>query len=123
MPVLTPKPRTEPREVRLTFVGPWTRRKEAVTSLQALGFVATSAPADAAVSWRTAFPEYTDEMLPGVCLAGLRQRESMTQAELGARTGIPQRHISEMEHGKRPIGRETARKLAAVFGVSYRLFR
>ena len=36
-------------------------------------------------------------------------------------TGIPQRHISEMEHGKRPIGKERAKKLAKVLKVDYHI--
>jgi len=37
-------------------------------------------------------------------------------------TGIPRRHISEMEHGKRPIGKETARRLAKALKCDYRVF-
>jgi plasmid maintenance system antidote protein VapI len=37
-------------------------------------------------------------------------------------TGIPQRHISEMERGKRPIGKETAKKLAVALKTDYRVF-
>jgi len=37
-------------------------------------------------------------------------------------TGIAQHHISEMENGKRPIGKETAKKLAAVLNGDYRIF-
>jgi hypothetical protein len=37
-------------------------------------------------------------------------------------TVIPQRHISEMERDKRPIGKETARKLAVALNVDYRVF-
>jgi plasmid maintenance system antidote protein VapI len=46
----------------------------------------------------------------------------LTQTKLSELTGIPQHHISEMENGKRPIGKETAKKLAAVCKVDYRLF-
>lgn len=37
-------------------------------------------------------------------------------------TGIPQRHISEMENGKRPVGKTNAKKLAEALNVDYRLF-
>jgi plasmid maintenance system antidote protein VapI len=38
-------------------------------------------------------------------------------------SGIPQRHISEMENGKRQIGRERAKKLADALHVAdYRVF-
>ena len=38
-------------------------------------------------------------------------------------TGIPQRHISEMERGKRPIGKERAKKLAVALNINYRVLR
>ena len=43
----------------------------------------------------------------------------MRLAEL---TSIPQRHISEMERGKRSIGKERAKKLAEALNVDYRVF-
>lgn len=57
-----------------------------------------------------------------VHLKGLRYREALSQVQLAAKTGIPQRHISEMENGKRPIGKAAAQKLATALGVDYRLF-
>ena len=71
--------------------------------------------------WRGAFP-YSDEQLPGVFLAGARYREGLTQAQLALRTGIPRRHISEMENSKRPIGKQNARKLAQALNVDARRF-
>ena len=62
------------------------------------------------------FPEYFGKESQ-VALRAYRTRESLTQKELAARTGIPQHHISEMENGKRPIGKERARKLAEALGV------
>ena len=59
---------------------------------------------------------------PGVALRGIRSREGLTQVQLAEKVGIPQRHISEMENGKRPIGKATAHKLAEVLGTDYRLF-
>jgi len=41
----------------------------------------------------------------GVYLKGLRYREDLTQVQLAEITGIPRRHISEMESGKRTIGK------------------
>jgi transcriptional regulator with XRE-family HTH domain len=37
-------------------------------------------------------------------------------------TGIARRHISEMENGKRSIGKEIARKLAKALNCDYRVF-
>lgn len=53
-----------------------------------------------------------DQKLPGALLAGARYRDGMTQAALAQATGIPRRHISEMENGRRPIGNKNARLLA-----------
>ena len=58
----------------------------------------------------------------GVCIRGGRGKEGLTQKQLAELTGIAQHHISEMENGKRPIGKETARKLAAALNVDYRIF-
>jgi DNA-binding XRE family transcriptional regulator len=58
----------------------------------------------------------------GVYLRGIRLREGMTQDELANLTGISRSNISAMEHGKRPIGKETAKKLAAVLRCDYRRF-
>ena len=76
---------------------------------------------DRATPWRDSFPEAAQN-LPGTALKGARTKEGLTQAALGEAAGIPQRHVSEMENGKRPIGKETARKLAAVLHVDYRVF-
>jgi DNA-binding XRE family transcriptional regulator len=58
----------------------------------------------------------------GVCLRGGRSKEGLTQKQLAELTGIAQHHISEMENGKRPIGKETAKKLATVLMIDYRVF-
>ena len=58
---------------------------------------------------------------PGACLAGARMKEDLTQSALSEKTGIPQRHISEMENNKRPIGKNNAKKLADVLKVDYKI--
>ena len=69
-----------------------------------------------------AFPDYGVNPL-GLALRGARHREGLTQRALAEATGIPQRHISEMESGKRQIGRERAKKVAAALHVTdYRVF-
>jgi DNA-binding XRE family transcriptional regulator len=60
--------------------------------------------------------------IPASVLRGARSKAEITQTRLSELTGIPQRHISEMERGKRPIGRETAKKLATALKVDYRVF-
>lgn len=58
----------------------------------------------------------------GLYLKGLRLREGYTQAELGKLIGVSQNNISSMEHGKRPISKNMAKKLAELFKTDYRLF-
>jgi len=72
-------------------------------------------------SWKTAFPGLLGNE-PGAYLAGARHREGLTQRQLAEQSGIPQRHISEMENGKRTIGKENARKLAAALNADYWAF-
>ncbi len=55
-----------------------------------------------------------------VLLAGYRYRENLTQQKLSELTGIPQRHISEMENSKRGIGKDNAQKLAVALHCDYR---
>lgn len=58
----------------------------------------------------------------GIYLKGIRYREELTQEQLSEATGIVRRHISEMENGKRTIGKENAKKLAEALHVDYRMF-
>lgn len=106
------------RPIEIKFVGPMANKAKAIEALKQLGFV----DAADAVPWRDLFPEYESEDLPGACLAGARSKEDMTQRELSELTGIPQSHISEMENGKRPIGKKRAKTLAKALNVGYRIF-
>ncbi|MDA3894659.1 MAG: helix-turn-helix transcriptional regulator [Desulfobacteraceae bacterium] len=103
--------------VELRFLGPSIKRNEAVDMLKSLGFVVVSE----AVPWRECF-SYTEEQLPGVCLVGARGKEGLTQKQLSELTGIPQRHISEMENGKRSIGKEIAKRLSKALNIGYKVF-
>ena len=62
-------------------------------------------------------------MTPGKALRIYRENAGLTQAALGERMGgIPRQHISNMENGKRPIGKENAKRLAAALHTDYRVF-
>ena len=105
MSVLTQKHPTErnrakARMIEFRVMGPRQRKADASRVLRRLGFVEVQE----SVPWREAFPEVADGSLPGVCLRGARHKEGLTQVALAQKSGIPQRHISEMENGKRPIG-------------------
>lgn len=65
------------------------------------------------------FPEYMGKEQE-VALRAYRHREGLTQKNLAEMTGIPQHHISEMENGKRCIGKERARRLAEALHCDYR---
>lgn len=118
MPELTKKHRTE--KIELHFIGPAGKKAAAISALTQLGFVAAQKGCKPS-SWRDSFPELQDNEA-GVILAGARYREGLTQRELAYKTGIPQRHISEMENGKRPIGKKNAKALANVLNADYRAF-
>ena len=57
-----------------------------------------------------------------IALRGLRAREGLTQVKMSTLLGIPQGNISQIEHGKRPIGKQIAKRLAKMFKTDYRLF-
>jgi len=71
---------------------------------------------------RTIPAEELLDQTPGTMLRGARFKEDMTQVQLAEASGIPRRHISDMENNRRPIGKHTARKLAEVLKVDYRVF-
>jgi hypothetical protein len=56
--------------------------------------------------WREAFPGIREEHLPGISLQGGADQGRNDTDRLSELTGIPQRHLSMMEHGKRPIGKK-----------------
>ena len=68
-----------------------------------------------------AFPEVCWNR-SGIAIRGYRVREDLTQKQLAEMTGIHQRHISEMETGKRAVGKEWANKLAKALNCDYRAF-
>ena len=70
------------------------------------------------VTFAVSYPATT----PGTVIRGLRCRDGLTQQALAKLAGIPQRHISEMENGKRPIGKQNAHKLATAFNTDPRMF-
>jgi DNA-binding XRE family transcriptional regulator len=118
MLVATKKLPTEAQDrALLTFAGPAAKVAAALAAMRKLGFTTH----EEARPWREALP-YADDELPGVFLTGARYREGLTQAQLAQATGIPRRHISEMEHNKRPIGKQTARKLGEALKVDPRRF-
>ncbi|MDP2362642.1 MAG: helix-turn-helix transcriptional regulator [Ignavibacteria bacterium] len=59
---------------------------------------------------------------PGVLLKGLRYREGLSQIEFAKKLNIAQTNLSAIENGRRPIGKELAKRISELFGVDYRIF-
>ncbi len=120
----TKKRHTE--EVEARFIGtPENIRKlrRAARAFNVVDATKGKLPPEDEKNWtmEVAFPEMAWNA-GGVSIRGGRAKEGLTQRQLADLTGIPQRHISEMENGKRPIGKELARKLAKALKVDYRVF-
>lgn len=58
----------------------------------------------------------------GHALRGLRSREGLTQKQLAEMIEAKPSHISEMENGKRSIGKEMAKRLARALRTEYKVF-
>ncbi len=68
-------------------------------------------------------PELTDDSSrAATMLRGSRYKAGWTQKDLASALGMKQHHVSEMENGKRPIGKAMAKRLAEVFECDYRIF-
>ena len=107
--------------VDLYVTGPADKKKEALLALRALGYEEKSERTPSP-SWRDAFPSEIRENDGGVVLKVTRERKGLSQTALSEMTRIPQPHISEMERGKRPIGKKTAHQLGRTLDVDYRVF-
>jgi DNA-binding XRE family transcriptional regulator len=74
-------------------------------------------------SWREVFKDEIEKYSEaGLMLRGSRYKAEMTQKALADALGISQNHISEMENGKRPIGKVMALRFAKIFKTDYRKF-
>jgi len=57
----------------------------------------------------------------GDSLRGVRYREDVSQRQLAKLTGVSVQNISAMEHGRRPIGKDMAKRLAKALNTDWRL--
>ena len=58
----------------------------------------------------------------GALLKGLRAREGLSQVIFAEKIGVTQANLSNMEHGRRAIGKAIAKRIEQVFGTNYRYF-
>ena len=98
-----------PAEIKLRPKGPESTCNDAIKVLRDMGFVDLS---NSGASWKDSFPTLRENET-GTYLAGARHREGLTQRQLAEKSGLPQRHISEMENAK---------KLAVALNTDYRVF-
>jgi len=59
---------------------------------------------------------------PETALRGARGLRGLTQAGLGTLIGVRASHISDMENGRRPIGKEMAKKLGQALDFPWKSF-
>jgi len=122
MPVPMKRPITED-SVDLSFRVPVAKAdiaREAIEKILELAGIEFSISEETGemVSWEEAFPEYG----PADALRGARHMEGLTQAQLAERIDIKPHHISEMENGKRTIGKKMAKRLANALNTEYKVF-
>ncbi len=86
----------------------------------------------------SALKEYQEELIPwreaakariegsggeaAYMVKAAREGANLTQEDLAEKLHIPQSNISQIETGKRPIGKNLAKRLAKIFNLDYRLF-
>jgi DNA-binding XRE family transcriptional regulator len=85
-----------------------------------------------AVLIEQAEPAGEDEMLtieeafgpstPASALRGYRYREALTQAELAKLAGVSKQNISDMENGRRVIGKDVAQRLGKALNAPWKRF-
>jgi len=77
----------------------------------------------AVIPWRESVKDLIEKYTEaGVALKGARAKAGFSQNELAKKLEMPQSHISDMEHGRRPIGKKMAKRLAEVLKVGYKVF-
>ncbi len=118
------KPRTE--EIRV-HIGKGRPRLFVVSKDKAQGMMHLlsdfEVKEEGGVPWREAFGDlhkkYTEA---GATLQGARLKAGLTQVQLAEKLGVTQSDVSNMEHGRRPIGKNMAKRLAQILDVDYRVF-
>jgi ribosome-binding protein aMBF1 (putative translation factor) len=75
------------------------------------------------VPWRVSakkeIEKYTEV---GMMVRAGRFKANLTQKQLADKLEILPHHVSEMEHGKRPVSKKMAQKLGKIFNLDYRVF-
>lgn len=59
---------------------------------------------------------------PAKALRGYRFREALTQAQLAKLAGVSKQNISDMENGRRTIGKDVAQRLGKALNAPWKRF-
>ena len=75
------------------------------------------------IPWRESVQDLIEKYTEaGVALKGARAKSGLSQNKLAEKLHMPQSHISDMENGRRPIGKKMAKRFADVLHVGYKVF-
>jgi ribosome-binding protein aMBF1 (putative translation factor) len=105
------------------FLGVLCRRallEDVKAILKAKGCIIKQEQTEREKEWYTieeTFPDFH----AGDSIVGLRYREDLTQKQLAEKMGISVQNLSHMEHGRRQVGKEMAKRFAKVLNTDWRL--
>ena len=98
---------------------------DALTTLRMVRGLAVPAQTDVeSIPWQEAMATVLEEGggKTAVAVRAARLKAGMSQQRLADAIGAHKSHISEIERGKRPVGKVLARKLGEVLSINYRVF-
>lgn len=82
-----------------------------------------SKPKKATVTIKSLFDKLDEKYTrAGALLKGLRLREGLSQVAFAKKINVTQANLSNMENGRRPIGKIIAKRIQKIFGTNYRYF-
>ena len=116
MQALMKEPHIDSETVELKFVGPSGKRRRRFRHCNRWGLSIWARRCPGVWPFRN--------MTKNLCQGWSWQEPGAKKASLSENwpdvSGIPQRHISEMESSKRPIGKEMAKKFGKALHIDYR---
>lgn len=106
-----------PNSKRVSYSFPLSRQKEIENFLEK-----RCEDDDSPVAWELLAKERIEKYKKaGLVLRGMRYREGLSQKKLAEESGVTQNEISNIENGKRTVGKKIAKQLAQVLNFDYRL--
>ena len=64
------------------------------------------------------YKDFKKRMTPGDYVRMYRENMSLTQAALGEKVGMSRAYVCDVEHGRRAISKDIAKKLSKLFKIS-----